>query len=69
MSTLTLTGEIFSLGDMPHDEVPQMAGVPHIGIRLADGRKVTLTGLTRDECRAMATSFMSPVVLTMVEGE
>ena len=60
MELLRLTGEVVSIGDMPADKVPKMAGVPHLLLRLSDGRDIVLSGLTRDECRACVPAFMSP---------
>ena len=61
MSALTLTGEIVSIGDMPAEEVPQIADVPHIVIELADGRRVLVSGLTRSECAALGAAFLRTV--------
>ena len=52
MELLRLTGEVVSIGDMPADEVPKLEGVPHLLLRLSDGRDIVLSGLTREECRA-----------------
>lgn len=65
MELLRLTGEVISIGDMPAEEVPLMAGVPHLLLRLADGRSVVLSGLTRDECEACMPAFMMPARFTI----
>jgi hypothetical protein len=62
---LILTGSMISIGDMPADEVPQMAGVPHMLLELPGGQKVVVGGLTRDQCRACVPAFMSPARLTV----
>lgn len=56
---LRLTGEVVSIGDMPADEVPPMAGVPHLLLRLDDGRTVVLSGLTREECKACVGALLA----------
>ena len=65
MELLRLTGEVVSIGDMPADEVPNLEGVPHLLLRLSDGRDVVLSGLTREECRACVPAFMAPARFTV----
>ena len=65
MELLRLTGEVVSIGDMPEDDVPKMAGVPHLLLRLADGRDVVLSGLTRDECKACVATFLGAARFTV----
>jgi hypothetical protein len=68
MELLRLSGEVVSIGDMRPEEVPQMAGVPHLLLRLGDGRHVVISGLTRDECRACVPAFMAPARFTVSGG-
>lgn len=65
MELLRLTGEVVSIGDMPADEVPKLEGVPHLLLRLSDGRDIVLSGLTREECRACVPAFMAPARFTV----
>ena len=65
MELLRLTGEVISIGDMPEDEVPKMAGVPHLLLQLQDGRTVVLSGLTREECKDCIHAFMMPARFTV----
>lgn len=58
---MNITGELCTIGEL--SESPACAGVPGIQIRLACGRVVTLTGLSRDECVAAAPVFLQPVRL------
>lgn len=62
---LVLDGEVVSIGDLPAADAPQIVGVPHVGIRLAGGRLVLVSGLTLDECLACAKAFMSPTQLVI----
>lgn len=56
---LTLTGEVISIGDLPAEDAPRIAGVPHILLRMQDGRDLLISGLTQDECRALVPLFMA----------
>lgn len=68
MSRLILNGEMCTIGDMQPGEEVALVGTPRLEVRLEDGRVILLSGLTRDECRALATLFMDRVSLA-VEGE
>lgn len=65
MKLLRLTGEVVSIGDMLADEVLKLEGVPHLLLRLSDGRDIVLSGLTREECRACVPAFMAPAKFTV----
>lgn len=62
---MQLTGELVTVGDMVQEDVPQLVGVPAVQLRTADGRIVTITGLTRDEARAAAAHFGNNLTLTL----
>lgn len=62
MSTLlALTGQIVSIGDLPADDAPHIVGLPHIMVRLDDGRDILISGLTQDECRACVPGLWEAV--------
>lgn len=65
---LKLSGSIVSIGDMPEDEVPPLAGVPHILLRTDDGQNVVISGLTRDQCKACVPAFLSAASLAVSES-
>ena len=56
---LTLSGEIISVGDLPADDAPRIVGVPHILLRMQDGRDLLISGLTPDECNEMIPQFLN----------
>lgn len=60
---LSITGEVVSIGELTPDDAPNVVGVPHVGIKLSDGRPVTVIGLSHDECRALAPLFMGRVAV------
>lgn len=60
---LSITGEVVSIGDISADEAPNIVGVPHVGIKLTSGRLVTVIGVSREECRALAPLFMDNVAV------
>ncbi len=62
---LTLTGEFCTIGELMQEDIPPMVGVPAIQMRRPDGRAITLTGLTREECRATGPLFMSTITITV----
>lgn len=64
---LTITGEIISIGDLPAEYAPEIIGVPHLMIHFGD-RKVFLSGLTREECRACVPGFLDEVSLSIELG-
>ena len=64
---LTLTGELWAIGDMQPEDAPQIVGVPMVQIQMPGGRIVTLSGLTREECRRAAL-LLSGVTIT-IQGD
>jgi hypothetical protein len=63
---LKLAGKLEALGelqpeDIPSDPLNRATAV----IALHDGRRVTVTGLTREECRKIAPDFGEPFTLSM----
>lgn len=62
---LRLRGEMITIGDMSEDDVPPMVGVPAVQVRLAGGRVITLTGLTREECRTAVPHFLNECEVTV----
>jgi hypothetical protein len=58
---LRLDGELVFVGDLLDDELPKLANTPSVQIQTADGRLVTITGLSREECRAVAPGLFKDV--------
>jgi hypothetical protein len=55
---LELCGEMVTIGDLVEEDMPaQLLGTPAIQLRTADGRVITITGLSREECRTAAPLF------------
>jgi hypothetical protein len=61
---MMLTGDLCTIGELVAADCPDLVGVPAIQINM-DGRIVTLTGLTRQECAAAAAFFMDRVTLSI----
>ncbi len=59
---LTIKGNLCELGDV-------LPGVPGLRIETTDSRTITISGLTADEVRGLATSFFGDVVLTVVDQQ
>jgi hypothetical protein len=64
MSALKLIGEVVSIGDMPADEVPQIAGVPHVLLAMAGGGTLLISGMTREECATLGRAFARIVTVS-----
>ncbi len=58
---LKIEGELCALGDVLDD-------MPGFQLLLADGRIITVVGLTRDETRALVPALMRDMVLTVTPG-
>lgn len=66
-ATLTLTGEMHTMGDMGADDMPQPE-TPRVVVGLADGRNLMVIGLTRDEVVALAPHFLERVTVQVGAG-
>ncbi len=60
-AAVRLDGELVFVGDLLDDELPKLANTPSVQIQTADGRLVTITGLSREECRAVAPGLFKDV--------
>lgn len=59
-------GELVTVGDLLAEDMQPIVGVPAVQVRTADGRIVTITGLTRDEAGAAAEHFGDLVAVNLV---
>lgn len=66
---MKLTGYICTVGELQPGEAPEIVGVPAVQLRLTDGRIVTITGLTRADCRVAAKLYMTDAVLSIGAAE
>lgn len=64
---MKLEGYFCTVGELDETDAVPIVGVPAIQLQMADGRVVTLTGLTREECReaSRAGLFLKTVTLTL----
>lgn len=63
VAPLVIAGKVFAVGELSDADAPLTIGIPAIQLKLACGRVVTITGLSRDECAAAGPMFMSSVRL------
>lgn len=56
---LNLRGEICTVGDLRLEDLQPMVDVPGVLLRMPDGRIITLSGLTREECQACSAAIES----------
>lgn len=61
---MNIRGKFVVIGELSAEDVPA-GGVPAIQIKTADGRVVTVTGLSREECRSAGSLFMEQVTLSL----
>lgn len=61
---IQIAGTLQALGDLQPEDIPSEA-VPRALLKMPDDRIVVISGLTRDECRALARDFGDPVVITV----
>ena len=63
---LKIAGKLQALGELQPEDIPtapeQRASAV---IAMPDGRAITVTGLTREECRKLAPEFGEPITLRM----
>jgi hypothetical protein len=48
------------VGDLAAESLPDLVNSPSVQVQTADGRLVTIAGLTREECRAVAPGLFKP---------
>lgn len=62
----SLQGEIIAIGDLQTEDLPPL-NTPRVVIRLEgqSGRHILISGLTQDECRALASAFMEQVTVSI----
>lgn len=61
---IKISGTLQALGDLQPDDIPAET-VPRALIVTPDGRVVIVSGLTREECRALAGNFGDAVELSV----
>jgi hypothetical protein len=62
---MQILGELVTVGDMASEDAPEILGIPAVQIRAAEGRIITITGLTRAEARAAAEHFGDQVSVNL----
>jgi len=62
---INLSGQVVSMGNMDVSELPPLLAAPRVQFAMSNGRIVTLSGLTMEECRSFAPLFLSDVIISI----
>ena len=63
---LKIAGKLEALGQLLPEDIPaDQASRAGAVVRMFDGRQVTISGLTHEECRKLAGDFGEPLTLRL----
>ena len=60
---IKLSGQVVSMENIDVSELQPLLDAPRVQFAMSNGRVVTLSGLTVEECRAFAPLFLSDVTI------